>query len=90
MSEIALHLLVGRMVWTREGDRFGRIEEIRANDQAEVLEFVVGEGGLLERLSILGLFSIAKKGHVVRWDQINLDDVRRPSLTCDRNEIRRL
>lgn len=90
MNEISLELLTGRMVWTQEGDRFGRIQEIRANDDAEVMEFVIGERGLLERLSSLGLFSSEKSGYVVRWDQINLEDVTRPTLTCHRSEIRRL
>jgi sporulation protein YlmC with PRC-barrel domain len=90
MSEISLELLVGRPVFTREGARLGRIEEIRANDSGEVTEFVIGHKGLLERLSSLGLFSRQVSGYVVRWDQIGLHDLSKLSLTCDTADLRRL
>lgn len=90
MKEISLELMVGRTVLTRDGARLGKVEEIRANDQGEVTEFVIGNKGLLERLSSIGLFSRHASGYVVRWDQLSLDDLPNLRLTCDDSEIARL
>ena len=89
-DEIHVELLVGRRVLTRNGDSLGRIEEVRANDQAEIVEFHVGKQALLERLSILGLLSHKRKGYRVRWDQIDLTDPDRPALTVEEEELARL
>ena len=88
--EISIELLVGRPVLTRDGTRLGRLQEIRANDQAEITEFLVGQQALLERLSLLGLFRTRKRGYVVRWDQIDLSDLSHPQLTCDVSRLQRL
>ncbi len=89
-QEISLDLLVGRPVLTLAGARLGRIQEIVANDQAEITEFHVGKQALLERLSALGLFSRPRSGYIIRWNQLDLSDPTTPRLTCDVSEIQPL
>jgi len=91
--------LVGRTVHDIENQRAGRIEEIEAeetNGGCYVTGFVLGEKGLLKRLSIGGigpLFirSLQKRGqqHVrtVPWEKIDLSNPRRPKLRCRKDEI---
>jgi sporulation protein YlmC with PRC-barrel domain len=88
--EISLELLVGRAVLTKDGGRLGRIEEIKANDNAEVTEFLVGKQAFLERLSALGLFYRKKSGYRIRWDQIDLSDPLAPTLTCQVTDLEHL
>ena len=87
---LRLELVIGSPVLSKDGKRVGRIEEIRAGDRAEITEFLLGEGALLERLSALGLFRRKKKGFRVRWDQIDWSDRKRPRLNCDVSELARL
>ena len=88
--ELRADLLIGRVVRDTNGRKVGRIEEIRANDDGEVTEYLVGKQALVERLSALGLFSHHKSGYVIRWDQIDLSNPSRPRLTCDVGELERL
>jgi hypothetical protein len=86
--EVHLELLLGTRVWSLDGRAVGRIEEIRAGDHAEILEFHVGKRALLERLSAIGLLQWPKKGYRVRWDQLDWTDLKRPRLTCAISELR--
>jgi len=92
--EVHLELAIGQRVWT-EGDKaIGRLEEVRADDQWRITEYLIGTTGLLERLSVstLSLFGIAHKprGYSARWDQVDLSDVRRPRLTCRKEDLQTL
>jgi sporulation protein YlmC with PRC-barrel domain len=89
-QQVHLELLLGRPVLSREGRRVGRIEEVRAGEDREITEFLIGEGALLERLSAIGLFGWKKKGYRVRWDQIDWSAMERPRLTCAVRDLRRL
>lgn len=88
--EVHLELLLGTRVLSRDGRPVGRIEEIRAGAHEEIVEFLIGEAALLERLSAVGLFRRKKKGYRVRWDQIDWSDLKRPRLTCPVRELARL
>lgn len=88
MPEDRIELLLGRPVVARNGRRIGRIEEIRADDNGYIVEFLVGERALLERLSALGLFNAGKrKGYSIRWDQLDLSDLAHPRLNCTVDEL---
>jgi hypothetical protein len=66
------------------------IEEIRATEHAEITEFLIGEGALLDRLSAMGLFRWKKKGYRVRWNQIDWSDLESPRLTCPVTDLQPL
>ena len=88
--QVHLELLLGKPVLAQDGRRVGRIEEVRAGEQQEITEFLIGEGALLERLSAIGLFRWKKKGYRVRWDQIDWSNMDRPRLTCPVSDLARL
>ena len=91
--------LIGRTVHDAGNARVGRIEEIEVtttSDRCYVETFVLGAGGLLQRLSVGGigpLFirSLAQKGQRrairVRWDKMDLSHPWRPKLRCRRDEL---
>ncbi len=82
---INLERLLGRQVRAKNGRPVGRIEEFRVErrDGAyEVVEFLLGPGALVRRLGIVGrLFGRVRGALVARWDQIDLADLDRPTLT---------
>jgi sporulation protein YlmC with PRC-barrel domain len=85
--------LVNCRVYAKNGRVVGRIQELRVQrhgEQYEVTAFVLGPGGLLERLAIIGRPFIRRRVHAVvaRWDQIDLTQPDRPRLTCDHDELR--
>ena len=88
--EVHLELLLGTTVLSREGRPVGRIEEVRAGDRQEIVEFHIGKGALLERLAAMGLLRWKKDGYRVRWDQLDWSDLRHPRLTCPVSELQRL
>lgn len=98
MQEIHLELLLGKQVYSLNGQPIGRLEEVSAELEdgvAYVDEFEVGTYAILERLAaweigrtILGLFgSVIKDGYRIRWNQIDFTDPERPKLTCKVNEL---
>jgi len=89
----AEHLL-NRRVCAKNGHVVGRIEELRVEqrgDRYEVLEYVLGAGGLLERLAIVSrsFFGYRAQSLVARWDQIHLTHPNGPRLTCPAADLRR-
>ena len=88
--ELPLDRLLGRQIEAANGRVIGRIEEVRV-DAASWLasELVIGEAGLLERLSLAGRRLIGAKtgGYVARWDQVDVSDPRRPRLRCGVDEL---
>ena len=92
--EIPLELAIGRRVRTLDGHVIGRLEEVWADDGWYVTEYLIGAAGLLERWSVvtLSLFGIARKarGYSAGWNQLDLDDPRRPRLTCPSGDLARL
>ena len=84
-------LILGTPVLGLDDETVGRIEEIRANEDGEVTEFLIGQGALLERLSAIGLFRGRKKrGYRVPWDRIDWSERGRPKLTCPVGELEKL
>jgi hypothetical protein len=85
--EIPLERLVGRRVADADGRALGRIQEVHAerrDGELVVLEWVLGAGGLLERLGLLAmaraLFGWPKPPtpEVLAWSELDLSDPERP------------
>ena len=91
---LRLDRLVGREVYTANHRRLGRLHECRAERRGAdwvVTEYVIGAAGLVERLGlgmrlVLGLER--PSGYVARWDQIDVSNPDRPTLTCPVAELR--
>jgi hypothetical protein len=85
--------LIGRVVVAGNNRPVGRLEEFHSEqrgDSFEIVEYVIGAAGLVERLhlGVKALFGISGKGKVARWDQIDLSDPRHPRLTCSIEDLR--
>jgi sporulation protein YlmC with PRC-barrel domain len=92
--ELKLELLLGRQVVDVAGDRVGRIEEFRAEQQGDewvIMQYLVGAAALAERLSIrslvaktLGFFGLHDRpqGFSIPWEKLDLSDPEHPRLTC--------
>ena len=90
---LPLDRLVGRPVVDRNGQPAGRIEELRVetrNGEWIVVEYVLGVGGLLERLNVgLKLLLGARlRRRSAPAHRIDLSDPGSPRLTCGRDELR--
>jgi hypothetical protein len=88
-------LLIGRHVYDAGGRSVGRIEELHAEKEGDhyvVAAIDLGPTALLERLSVrhLGISWSGPHGYRVRWDQIDLEDERRVTLTCPLEDLQRL
>ena len=93
--EIYLDCLLGRTVVAKNNRRVGRIEEFRAErhgDRIEIVAFVIGSAGLMERLNvgIKALFGKSAGGKVARWDQLDVSDPEHPRLTCSSEDLQPL
>jgi hypothetical protein len=93
MAAIRAEHLLNRRVRAKNGRVIGRIQELRVDhrdDRYEVMEYVLGAGGMLERLAIINrrLWGLRVQALVARWDQIDLTDADRPRLTCQRADLR--
>ena len=99
MAEIRLEQLLGRRVVDRRGHMVGHVEEVHAErEDGEwiVREYVLGVGGLVERLaagdlvaSLLGGFAPEPERHLVPWDALDLSDAEHPRLTRPLAELPR-
>ena len=93
MAERYLDDILGRQVLARNGEPAGRIEELRASTdddgQLRVDEYVLGAGGLLERLGVGFRMLLGQKisGKLARWKDIDTSDPRRPRLTCTKRDL---
>ena len=96
---VTVQQLLGRKVKDPSGRAAGRIEEILATWDGRtwtVQAYLLGRGGLADRLSIAGFSSFfvdtlggygnpaSKK---VRWDQMDLSDPHHPCLKCPVDEL---
>src|SRR5947208_1081288 len=98
---IHLELLIGKKVTDNQGAPVGRIEEVHArteNAQTLVTEYVLGEEGLMQRLSISGVSmfflrllgaarSLAKSSQHVPWHLMDLSDPQSPKLRCRKDQL---
>jgi hypothetical protein len=94
-NEIYADTLLGREVLARNNRPIGRIEEFHAEqhgDYFDIVAFVIGSAGLLERLNVgvRRILGRRRRGRVARWDQIDISDPERPRLTCSVEELRTL
>jgi hypothetical protein len=92
---LPLDRLVGRPVVDRDGQPAGHIQELRVemrDGEWIVVEYVLGIGGLLERLNV-GL-RLLLGGRIRRRsasaDRIDFSDPETPRLTCRRDDLRQL
>jgi sporulation protein YlmC with PRC-barrel domain len=97
---VRLHRIVGREVHDIDGKRAGHLEEARGrvvHGQCVVEEFLLGRGGLLERLSVADLSLVplrllgarhAGDGFRVPWQQMDLSDPARPRLRCRCDDLK--
>jgi hypothetical protein len=93
VSTVRAERLLNCPVRARNGRVIGRIQELRVEsrgDRYDVVAYVLGPGGLLERWAIVArtFWGHRAQALVARWDQIDLTDPARPRLTCDRAELR--
>jgi hypothetical protein len=101
-SRLHLELLLGRQVHDVSGKPAGRIEEVRARAEAGecvIEEYLLGRGGLLERLSVAHVLSAVVSllggygtaaAYRVPWDQMDLTDPTRPRLKCSAENLEQL
>jgi len=92
VREVHLQQLLGAVVRDRQGQRIGRLEEVRAEARGahlEVVEWHLGSYALFERLSawrigraVLNVLGAAGKAYRVPWDKLDLKDLKRPVLRC--------
>jgi sporulation protein YlmC with PRC-barrel domain len=96
-AERHVEQLIGRTVFDRQGQKVGRLEELIAEEHGnawEVTELLIGTGALLQRMSVHLLGFVGRKvkprGFRVSWQQLDLGDPKRMTLTCEVEELRKL
>lgn len=99
-KRVRLHWLLGREVVDSNGDRVGHFEEAHARivaGQCLVQEYLLGQTGMLERLSIADLSMLPIRmlggrrtahGYHVPWDQMDLSNPKKPRLRCTCQQLR--
>ena len=98
--EINVELLIGRKVRDVDGEKVGRIEEIKVerDDKSCVLDsYLIGSSALIERMSAWTLVRpIARALHgrrfyslyQVPWQDMDLSDPQRPRLRTAKRDLR--
>jgi hypothetical protein len=98
--EIHIELLLGARVFAINNKPVGRIEEIYGEPlggECFIEEYLIGDYAFLERLASLNIFRqlmtivganrLGKK-YRIKWDMLDLTDVKRPRLTCSASELK--
>ena len=95
-----IELLVGRKVFDSNGQKVGRIEEIRAEevgDSCRVEAYLIGASALVQRLSAWTLVRPIKRAlksrnvysvFEVPWQEMDLSDPKKPKLRVAREDLR--
>jgi hypothetical protein len=91
--ELRIEQLLGRKVFSQDNRPIGRIEDFRAQRRGQgyvTTDIIVGMAGLLERLGIVAktLVGFKKQPYVVRWDQIDVSNPRKPRLLVPIEELK--
>ena len=94
-QDLPLDRLLGRRVLGRDNQPVGRLHEFRTERHANgyaVSDYVIGAGGLLERLGLALRLIVGLRAHgrVARWDQLDISDPEHPRLTCNVEQLREL
>jgi sporulation protein YlmC with PRC-barrel domain len=100
-KELNVERLLGAKVCDVDGERVGRIEEIRADRQESeclVESYLVGASAVVERLSAWTLIRPIKKllrardvvsVYRVNWQDMDLSDPEHPKLRIGKKELHR-
>ena len=98
--DVNVELLVGAQVHDTDGNKVGRIQELRADSRGDacvVESYLIGASALIERLSAWTLARpIARALHArklyslyeVPWQDMDLSDPKRPRLKIAKSELR--
>src|SRR4051812_43578497 len=92
---IGVGQLLGRRVLAADNTFVARLEEFRTEKrggQLVVTAYVLGEGGLLERLhlGVRLVLGLKRAGYVASPDQLDISDPSKPRLLCPIEELQRL
>ena len=92
-QEVRVGCLLGRRVRAANNRSIGRLEEFRVEKRADdwvVSEYLIGVGGLAERLGVgvKLLFGLRVGVRVARWDQLDVSDPFHPRLTCPVGDLK--
>ena len=78
----------GKVVRDSAGRKVGRLEEVIADREGRIQEYVLGKQGLWERLGVVGMSLIflgrKRKGKHIPWDRMDLRELK---LTCTLEEL---
>ena len=98
--DVHIELLLGKKVVDVNGEKVGRIEEFRAEDEGDgcrVEAYLVGTSALVERLSAWTLVRPIKRAlrsrHIysvwaVPWQEMDLSDPKKPRLKVAKSDLR--
>ncbi|HJQ10916.1 MAG TPA: PRC-barrel domain-containing protein [Gemmatimonadaceae bacterium] len=98
--DVNVELLIGTKVYDANGDKVGRIEELRAEQDGKscrVEAYLVGASALVDRLSAWTLvrpIARALRGrnilsvYEVPWQEMDLTDPKKPRLRVPKQELR--
>jgi sporulation protein YlmC with PRC-barrel domain len=99
MMQVKVELLIGTKVHDVNGEKVGRIEEIRVDRQENALlveAFLIGASGLIDRLSAWNLVRpihrSLKARHIysayeIPWQDMDLSDPKRPKLRVAKGDL---
>jgi len=99
--EANIELLLGAKVYDANGEKVGRIEEFRADedgDACRIEAYLIGASALVERLAAWTLIRPVKRAlktrHIysvfeVPWQDMDLSDPKRPRLRVARKDLQR-
>ena len=95
-----IELLVGTKVYDANGEKVGRIEEFRAEEDGEACRieaYLIGTSALIDRLSAWTLVRPIKRAlktrniysvYEVPWQEMDLTDPKRPRLRIAKKDLR--
>src|SRR5947209_14347907 len=95
-----IELLVGTKVFDVNGEKVGRIEEIRAEEVGNTVRvdaYLIGASALVERLAAWTLVRPIRRGlrsrHIysvfeVPWQEMDLSDPKKPKLRVAKKDLR--
>lgn len=98
--DVNVELLVGTKVYDANGEKVGRIEEFRAEqdgDSCRVESYLVGASALIERMSAWSLVRPIGRAlrarrilsiYEVPWQDMDLSNPKRPQLRIAKKDLR--